>query len=122
MSRPRRGPLVSIALPVYNGADTVASVIESVLAQTHPDVELVISDNASTDGTQEICRQFARNDRRVVYRAAATNVGLLNNFISAAGSTTGTYLRWIGDDDCARSGLRLSGALECSQRTIAASS
>ena len=65
---PSNGPLVSIALPVYNGADTVAPVVESVLAQTHPDLELVISDNASTDGTQEICRQFARDDRRVVYR------------------------------------------------------
>ena len=68
MSRPSRSPLVSIALPVYNGADTVAPVVESVLAQTHADLELVISDNASTDGTEEICRQFARDDRRVVYQ------------------------------------------------------
>jgi glycosyltransferase involved in cell wall biosynthesis len=99
MTRPGRTPLVSIALPVYNGADTVAPVIESVLAQTHPDIELVISDNASTDGTQEICRQFERDDRRVVYLRQPRNVGLLNNFISAADNTSGTYLRWIGDDD-----------------------
>ena len=99
MTRPPQSPLVSIALPVHNGADTVAPVIRSVLAQTHSNLELVISDNASTDDTQEICRQFARDDRRVVYRRHRMNVGLLNNFISAAQSTTGAYLRWIGDDD-----------------------
>ncbi len=99
MSRPPRSPVVSIALPVYNGADTVSQVVESVLAQTHTDLELVISDNASTDGTEEICRQFAHDDPRVVYRRHRTNVGLLNNFISAAEGTVGTHLRWIGDDD-----------------------
>ena len=91
--------MVSIALPVYNGADTLTPVVESVLAQTYSNVELVISDNASTDGTQEICRRFEREDRRVVYHRQATNVGLLNNFISAAENAAGTYLRWIGDDD-----------------------
>ena len=70
-----------------------------MLAQTHSNLELVISDNASTDGTQEICRRFAREDRRVVYQRQATNVGLLNNFISAAENAAGTYVRWIGDDD-----------------------
>jgi len=99
MSRPSQGPLVSIALPVYNGADTVAPVVESVLGQSHANLELVISDNASTDGTQEICRRFAREDRRVVYLRQTRNVGLLNNFISAAESSTGDFVRWIGDDD-----------------------
>ncbi len=99
MTPPSRSPLVSIALPVYNGADTVAPVVEAVLAQTYSNLELVISDNASTDSTQEICRQFARDDRRVVYLRQATNVGLLNNFISVAENTAGTYVRWIGDDD-----------------------
>jgi glycosyltransferase involved in cell wall biosynthesis len=99
----RVGPLVSIALPVYNGADTIVPVIESVLAQSHSDLELVISDNASTDATQEICRQFASQDRRVVYRRHPVNVGLLNNFISVAQNATGTYVRWIGDDDSLQS-------------------
>lgn len=104
MTGPSRSPLVSIALPVYNGADTLVPVVESVLAQTHSDLELVISDNASTDGTQELCRQFARDDRRVVYRRHSTNVGLLNNFISAAESATGEFVRWIGDDDSVEPG------------------
>ena len=99
MSRPRQKPLVTIALPVYNGAETVAQVIESVLAQTHSNVQLVISDNASTDNTPDVCRRFAAQDSRVEYLRHATNVGLLNNFISAATRATGAYLRWIGDDD-----------------------
>ncbi len=90
---------MSIALPVLNGADTLAPVIESVLAQTWADLELVISDNASTDGTEDLCRRFAALDPRVVYRRHPVNVGLLNNFVSAAETATGPYLRWIGDDD-----------------------
>ncbi len=99
MSRRAESPRVSIALPVYNAVSTLGPVVESVLAQTFSDVELIISDNASTDGTQEICRRYAREDRRVVYQRQETNVGLLNNFVSAAEKATGTYLRWIGDDD-----------------------
>lgn len=99
MSLSSPGPLVSIVLPVRNGADTLEGVVRSVLAQTHRNLELVISDNASTDSTQEVCRRLASTDARVVYRRQSTNVGLLNNFISAAEATTGDYLRWIGDDD-----------------------
>jgi glycosyltransferase involved in cell wall biosynthesis len=91
--------LVSIALPVYNGGPGLASVIASVLAQSHSRLELVISDNASTDETQEICRRFARSDRRLVYQRQPTNIGLLNNYISAAERSSGAYVRWIGDDD-----------------------
>lgn len=92
-------PLVSVALPVYNGAESLASVIESVLAQTHTRLELVISDNASTDDTGEICRHFAREDSRVSYRRHEHNVGVLNNFRGAAARATGDFVRWIGDDD-----------------------
>jgi glycosyl transferase family 2 len=99
VSASRRTPLVSVALPVYNGADTLVPVVEAVLAQSHQHLELVISDNASTDQTQELGRQFERDDPRVVYLRQPRNVGLLNNFISAANSCTGKYVRWIGDDD-----------------------
>jgi glycosyltransferase involved in cell wall biosynthesis len=91
--------LVSIALPVYNGGAGLARVIESVLAQSHSHLELVISDNASTDETQEVCQRFAAGDQRVVYHRQATNIGLLNNYVSAAERTNGAFVRWIGDDD-----------------------
>jgi glycosyltransferase involved in cell wall biosynthesis len=99
MSGPPRNPLITIALPVRNGAATLPFAIESALAQTHQDIELVISDNGSTDDTEEIGRYFARSDQRVVYQRHQTNIGMLNNFTSAARRATGTYLRWLGDDD-----------------------
>jgi glycosyltransferase involved in cell wall biosynthesis len=99
MGRSSRAPLVSVAVPVYNGAQTIARVAESVLLQSHSDLELVISDNASTDGTDEVCRRLARTDERIVYQRHSTNVGLLNNFMSAARAARGSYVRWLGDDD-----------------------
>ncbi|TDD23346.1 glycosyltransferase family 2 protein [Nonomuraea diastatica] len=91
--------LVSIALPVRNGADRLEGVIGSVLAQDYPRIELVVSDNASTDGTEELCRDLAAGDPRIVYHRHPHNVGLLGNFTHAARSSRGAYVRWIGDDD-----------------------
>jgi glycosyltransferase involved in cell wall biosynthesis len=91
--------LVSIGLPVRNGADSVGEVVASVLAQRHGDIEVVISDNASTDDTEHVCRELASADARVVYHRQPQNVGLLNNFLEVLRLARGTYFRWIGDDD-----------------------
>ncbi|MFI5907060.1 glycosyltransferase family 2 protein [Dactylosporangium sp. NPDC051541] len=91
--------LVSVCLPVRNGAKRIPAVARSVLAQDHTNLELVISDNASTDETEAVARALAAEDPRVKYHRQAENVGLLNNFVSAMHQATGTYLRWIGDDD-----------------------
>ena len=66
---------VSIGLPVYNGEAFLTESIESLLAQTFDDFELIISDNASTDGTEEICRSFAAADARIQYHREPTNQG-----------------------------------------------
>jgi hypothetical protein len=91
--------LVSVGLPVRNGADRITDVVRSVLAQDHDHLELVICDNASTDQTEDVCRDLARSDSRIVYYRQKYNVGLLNNFVSAIQIAKGTYFRWIGDDD-----------------------
>ncbi|WP_406673734.1 glycosyltransferase family 2 protein [Nonomuraea sp. N2-4H] len=91
--------LVSIALPVRNGAERLEQVVKSVLAQDYGNVELVISDNASTDATEEVCRDLAAGDPRIVYHRHPHNVGLLGNFIHAARISRGAFVRWIGDDD-----------------------
>ena len=75
--------LVSIGLPVRNGADRLEEVVWSVLAQEHDHLELVICDNASTDDTEEVSRALAKADSRIVYHRHPENVGLLNNFVSA---------------------------------------
>jgi glycosyltransferase involved in cell wall biosynthesis len=92
-------PLVSIGLPVRNAAGTVAEVAASVLGQRYGNLEFVIYDNASTDGTESVCRDLARADERVVYRRHSENVGLLNNFVATMNAARGTYFRWIGDSD-----------------------
>jgi glycosyltransferase involved in cell wall biosynthesis len=92
-------PLVSIGLPVRNAGRDVERVVKSVLSQDYPRLELVISDNASTDDTEEACRELARADDRIAYHRQPENVGILRNFQYVAANARGTYFRWIGDDD-----------------------
>lgn len=91
--------LVSIGLPVRNAGSRVAGVVASVLAQDHPAIELVISDNASTDDTEQVCRRLSEQDARIVYHRQPADIGLLDNFVFTIRAATGTYFRWIGDDD-----------------------
>ena len=93
------GTLVSIGLPVRNAGERVVEVAKSVLAQDHDRIQLVISDNASTDDTEDVCRELARSDGRIAYHRQSTNIGLLNNFRYVIGAAEGRYFRWIGDDD-----------------------
>lgn len=95
----RSSPLVSIGMPVRNGADRLAGTVKSVLAQDYDNLELVISDNASTDGTEEICRELARADRRVTYHRHPVNLGIFGNFNATVRLAQGSYFRWIGHDD-----------------------
>jgi glycosyltransferase involved in cell wall biosynthesis len=74
-----RSPCVTVAPPVYNGERYVAGAIEGLLGQTFTDLELVISDHASTDGTEAICRSFAERDPRVRYLRHPGNRGLVWN-------------------------------------------
>lgn len=95
----RMEPLVSIGLPVRNGAGTVGRAIRSVLEQDHARLEVVISDNASDDGTEAICRELARSDERVRYIRQPENIGLLPNFYAVLHQARGSYFKWMGDDD-----------------------
>ncbi|MGN9845710.1 glycosyltransferase family 2 protein [Nonomuraea sp. H19] len=91
--------LVSVGLPVYNGADRVEKVISSVLAQDHANIELVICDNASTDRTEEVCRDWAATDSRIVYHRQPVNIGQIPNFSDAIRRARGEFYRWAGDDN-----------------------
>lgn len=95
-----RSPKVSIGIPVYNGDDFLAEAITSVLAQTFTDFELIICDNASTDGTAAICHEFAAKDDRIVYFRQPENLGASANFAKTFELSRGTYFRWHGHDDC----------------------
>ena len=96
MSRTSR---VSIGLPVYNGAKYLAAAIESILNQTLADLELIICDNASTDGTEEICRRFAAADARIRYLRHPRNIGGSGNFNEVFRQARAPYFRWAAHDD-----------------------
>jgi glycosyltransferase involved in cell wall biosynthesis len=68
-------PLVSMGLPVYNGERYIRQAIDSLIAQDYENFELIISDNASTDSTKDICEEYARNDKRIKYSRNTANLG-----------------------------------------------
>ena len=90
-------PLVSVCLPVYNGAATVGETISSLLSQSYPNFEIVVSDNASTDGTREVVSAFG--DTRIRYRRNDTNVGAFPNWNLAIRATRGEYVAVYHADD-----------------------
>lgn len=92
-------PKVSIGMPVYNGSKWLAATVDSVLAQSFRDIELVISDNASTDDTEAMCRAYAARDPRVRYHRNAENVGIANNFNLAFTHARGRYFKWMSCGD-----------------------
>jgi glycosyltransferase involved in cell wall biosynthesis len=94
-----RRPRITVGLPVYNGERYVGDTIESVLAQTFEDFELVISDNASTDGTQQVCKGYAARDARVRYYQQARNVGVAENFNHVFHLASSELFKWIAADD-----------------------
>lgn len=92
-------PAVSIGLPVYNGERYLAEAIDAILAQTYRDFELIISDNASTDGTQAICERYAAADPRVRYDRLETNLGAAPNYNRLLDLARGRYFKWGAHDD-----------------------
>lgn len=95
-------PLVSVGLPVYNGAAYVAEAIQSVLDQTLADLELIVSDNASTDETPEICQGFADRDQRVRFIRNHENRGAAPNYNLTLLLARGPYFKWLAHDDVLR--------------------
>jgi glycosyltransferase involved in cell wall biosynthesis len=92
-------PRVSIGLPVFNGERFLRAAIESILAQTFADFELIISDNASTDATPAICEEYARRDGRIRYVRQTENRGGAWNFNHLFSLARGSYFKWAACDD-----------------------
>lgn len=92
-------PRVSIGLPVYNGAAYLAETLDSLLDQTWTDFELIISDNASTDATQDICRSYAARDARIRYLRNRENLGAAANYNRVFHLSSGEYFKWAAADD-----------------------
>jgi len=92
-------PRLTIGLPVYNGEKYVAESLEALLGQSFPDFELIISDNASTDSTGDICRRYEERDSRVRYFRQPKNIGLAPNHNFVAEQARGELFKWASNDD-----------------------
>lgn len=92
-------PLVSIGMPVYNGARFIREALDSILAQTFTDFELIISDNASTDETEAICREYAARDQRIRFYRNDRNMGASYNYNRVTELARGKYIRHAAHDD-----------------------
>jgi glycosyltransferase involved in cell wall biosynthesis len=90
---------VSIGLPVYNGERFLPRALDSLLGQDFEAIEVVVSDNASTDGTREVCCEYASRDHRVRYQRNDANIGLFPNFNRAFDLACGEYFKWAAHDD-----------------------
>lgn len=90
---------VSLGMPVYNGASFLEATLETILGQTFTDFELVISDNASTDSTADICKKIAAKDSRVTYFQNTKNLGAAPNYNRLVELTSGQYFKWVAHDD-----------------------
>ncbi len=90
---------VFIGLPVYNGENFLETALQSLVDQTYTDFHVLISDNASTDRTEKICRRFAENDHRITYYRQEKNLGAAGNFNFCVERAHGTYFKWMAHDD-----------------------
>jgi glycosyltransferase involved in cell wall biosynthesis len=86
-------------MPVYNGEEFLGETLDSLLAQTFEDFELIISDNGSTDGTQGICKEYSERDPRIRYFRVARNMGAAWNYNRVVELATGGYFKWAAHDD-----------------------
>jgi glycosyltransferase involved in cell wall biosynthesis len=95
-------PRVSIGVPVYNGQKYIRYTLDSLLAQTFTDVEVIVTDNCSTDSTPQIVLDYAQRDPRVRYVKNPSNIGPARNYRVSMDMARGDYFKWNpADDVCA---------------------
>ena len=92
-------PRLSIGLPVYNGGNLLAEALEALLGQSYEDFELIISDNASTDGTADLCRSYEKQDSRIRYIRQPYNIGLNPNHNFVVKQARGELFKMASHDD-----------------------
>jgi len=92
-------PKISVCIPTYNYGRFISEAIDSVLGQTFSDFELLVADNASTDSTEEIVRQFAAQDARIRYVRHESNLGMVGNWNYCLREARGKYIKFLFADD-----------------------
>ena len=92
-------PRITFGIPARNEAGSISRCLDSILAQNFEDFEVIVSDNASTDSTTEIVRDYAARDPRISLFSFEQNLGVIENFNHVARLARGEYFRWMGADD-----------------------
>jgi|ERR1035437_138953 glycosyltransferase involved in cell wall biosynthesis len=92
-------PLVSIGMPVYNDKKFLIKSLDSILSQSYNNIELIISDDNSIDGSEKICIEYSRKDDRIIYFRQEKNIGISKNMKFLLDKARGEYIMWAGDDD-----------------------
>lgn len=92
-------PMVSILIPVYNRESLIAESLQSALNQTFTDIEIIVVDNASSDGTWKICQSFAAKDDRIRLFRNDTNIGPVRNWLRCISEARGEFGKILFSDD-----------------------
>jgi glycosyltransferase involved in cell wall biosynthesis len=96
---PSSAALVNIGIPVFNGQEGIERALNSLRNQTFKNIQVLISDNASTDNTRAICERICAEDERVSYVRQPKNLGPTANFNAVLDLSRGDYFMWLGHDD-----------------------
>ena len=119
-------PLVSIGLPIFNGEKELSVALDSLIGQDYTNLEIIISDNASTDGTSKICEEYVGKDDRIKYSRLEENIGAALNFNQVFERSSGKYFMWAAHDDqhkksfvreCVEEMMRFPNAVACHAQT-----
>ena len=98
-------PLVTVGIPTFNGGQKISKALRSVLEQNYPNLEVIISDNCSTDNTREVCKALIDENSSVKYFRQPRNLGVMGNFEFVLHQATGDYFMWLCDDDALEPGI-----------------
>lgn len=106
-------PKLSIGMPIYNAEKFLRSRLDSLLSQSFSDFEIIISDNASTDSTSNICKEYQLKDKRIRYIRQDKNIGGGPNFYAVLEKASGEYFFWAAHDD-----ITLPGFIEKNMKSL----
>lgn len=103
--RPNIFPRVSIGIPTYNGAKRIVSTITSILNQQYPNLEVIISDNCSSDNTEQVCSNLCKENQSLHYFRQTENIGIIANYKFVLSRASGELYMWVADDDSLEPGI-----------------